>query len=423
MLRLGWEMTPARNARLLLALRKVKAEGGRDVSLARFNAALLQMLEGSPQVVLVLDTSGVKDMFEEELRAAAVSLVECIRRNTSGSACAARAPAKTHTAGVVTYSPVEVQADLGSDVAQLRSVLAGLRCRAGKPQSAKALREAKQLLKLENSELQVPDRQQVILHLTAAPENTKAAAKSWAAIAQDNLNDVISNIAALLAPEMILLGHQFWLVDPLAGIGISVWGTQHLSTCCFSRCVVVLTRPSMTAVILRLRDRLLGFFDGAEGADAELAADPLLDVVHQYPEEAAWFIKVVMFFGSISGVIISIPCGVFLTMYWDPWMPLGTWGMGFCNILGYGAPCGQCNRPLRYWILVHCILQLLQAPVRLVFFLRLCHVQSLNNNIQECVRQLTHSMAWRTSKVVSIITYGWFILGIVWLLNSTYCKP
>lgn len=45
------------------------------------------------------------------------------------------------------------------------------------------------------------------------------------------------------------------------------------------------------------------------------------------------------------------------------------------------------------------ILQLLQAPVRLVFFLRLCHVQSLNNNIQECVRQLTHSAAWRTSKV------------------------
>jgi len=43
------------------------------------------------------------------------------------------------------------------------------------------------------------------------------------AIAQDNLNDVISNIAALLAPEMILLGHQFWLVDPLAGIGISIY--------------------------------------------------------------------------------------------------------------------------------------------------------------------------------------------------------
>ncbi|CAE6959244.1 RNF44 [Symbiodinium natans] len=150
-----------------------------------------------------------------------------------------------------------------------------------------------------------------------------------------------------------------------------------------------------------VRDRLLSFFDGAENAAEN--PDPLLDVVHQYPEEAAWFIKVVMFFGSISGVIISIPCGLFLTLYW--------------------APCGLCNRPLRYWILVHCVLQLLQAPVRLVFFLRLCHIQRLNGNIQECVRHLTHSAAWRTSKVVSIITYGWFILGVVWLLNSTYCKP
>lgn len=43
------------------------------------------------------------------------------------------------------------------------------------------------------------------------------------AIAQDNLNDVISNIAALIAPEMILLGHQFWLVDPFAGIAISIY--------------------------------------------------------------------------------------------------------------------------------------------------------------------------------------------------------
>eukprot|EP00440_Ansanella_granifera_P033277 gb/GFBE01036105.1/.p1 GENE.gb/GFBE01036105.1/~~gb/GFBE01036105.1/.p1 ORF type:complete len:296 (+),score=34.81 gb/GFBE01036105.1/:1-888(+) len=150
-----------------------------------------------------------------------------------------------------------------------------------------------------------------------------------------------------------------------------------------------------------IRDRLVSFFDGADTLAEN--PDPLLDVVQQYPEEAAWFIKVVMFFGSISGVIISIPCGVFLTMYW--------------------TPCGLCNRPLRHWILIHCVLQLLQAPVRLVFFLRLCHIQRLNGNIQECVRQLTHSAAWRTSKVVSIITYGWFILGVVWLLNSTYCRP
>lgn len=149
-----------------------------------------------------------------------------------------------------------------------------------------------------------------------------------------------------------------------------------------------------------LRSRLPALFSGA--GDATETPDPLLDVVQQYPDEAAWFIKVVMFFGSISGILISIPCGIFLFLYW--------------------GPCGLCNRPLRYWILIHCALQLLQAPVRLVFFMRLCHIQRHNGSIQDCVRDLTHSSAWKTSKVVSIVTYGWFILGVVWLLNSTHCK-
>eukprot|EP00931_Biecheleriopsis_adriatica_P118536 TRINITY_DN9390_c0_g1_i1.p1 TRINITY_DN9390_c0_g1~~TRINITY_DN9390_c0_g1_i1.p1 ORF type:complete len:404 (-),score=85.94 TRINITY_DN9390_c0_g1_i1:41-1252(-) len=43
------------------------------------------------------------------------------------------------------------------------------------------------------------------------------------AIAQDNLNDTISNIAALIAPEMIYFGYDFWVCDPLAGILISVY--------------------------------------------------------------------------------------------------------------------------------------------------------------------------------------------------------
>lgn len=150
-----------------------------------------------------------------------------------------------------------------------------------------------------------------------------------------------------------------------------------------------------------IRRSFQAFFDGTDNMAEN--PDPLVDVVQQYPEEAAWFIKVVMFCGSISGVLISVPCGIFLSMYW--------------------GPCGFCNRPLRYWVFVHCLLQLLQAPVRLVFFLRLCQIQRRNGNIQECVRQLTHSSAWRTSKVVSIVTYGWFILGVVWLLNSTHCKP
>lgn len=43
------------------------------------------------------------------------------------------------------------------------------------------------------------------------------------AIAQDNANDVLSNIVALIAPEAIIFGHQFWYADPIAGILISVY--------------------------------------------------------------------------------------------------------------------------------------------------------------------------------------------------------
>lgn len=43
------------------------------------------------------------------------------------------------------------------------------------------------------------------------------------AIAQDNLNDIISNFAALVAPEVTSLGWRLWVVDPLAGIAISVY--------------------------------------------------------------------------------------------------------------------------------------------------------------------------------------------------------
>jgi len=43
------------------------------------------------------------------------------------------------------------------------------------------------------------------------------------AIAQDNQNDVISNFAALLAPEARQLSECLWLADPIAGIVISIY--------------------------------------------------------------------------------------------------------------------------------------------------------------------------------------------------------
>lgn len=130
--------------------------------------------------------------------------------------------------------------------------------------------------------------------------------------------------------------------------------------------------------------------------------DPLLNVVQSHPQEALWFVKVVTLFGGISGVLVSVLCVIFLSMYW--------------------TPCGSCNRPLRYWILVQSILQLLQSPMRLAFYRRVHRAPQATEELYEWFRQLTDSPAWRVSKMVSVATYGWFILGVVWLLNSTHCK-
>lgn len=45
------------------------------------------------------------------------------------------------------------------------------------------------------------------------------------AIAQDNFNDVVSNLVALLSAEVVLFGRYLWSVDPIAGILISVYIT------------------------------------------------------------------------------------------------------------------------------------------------------------------------------------------------------
>merc|ERR1719321_520483 len=39
-----------------------------------------------------------------------------------------------------------------------------------------------------------------------------------------------------------------------------------------------------------------------------------------------------------------------------------------------------------------------------------------------CVRSFTQSVAWQISRKVSTLSSGWFVLGIVWVLNSAYCK-
>lgn len=71
--------------------------------------------------------------------------------------------------------------------------------------------------------------------------------------------------------------------------------------------------------------------------------DPLVDIVHQFPGQAVWFIKIAMMFGSVTGALVCVPCVLFLGLYWER--------------------CSECNKPLHWWLLVHTVLLLLQTPV------------------------------------------------------------
>lgn len=131
-------------------------------------------------------------------------------------------------------------------------------------------------------------------------------------------------------------------------------------------------------------------------------ADPLVDVVRRDSAAASWFIKVVMLFGGIGGAVVGLVCAAFLSAYW--------------------SRCGSCDRPLRWWLLVHALLQLTQVPVRFVFIARLRVAEGYEGGVEECVASITASPAWRTSKNVSLVTYAWFVLGVVWIMNAGNCE-
>lgn len=141
------------------------------------------------------------------------------------------------------------------------------------------------------------------------------------------------------------------------------------------------------------------FFSADAAAES---TDPLLDLVERDQVMASRFIKATMSFSSVGGLLISIICFVFLMLFW--------------------TRCGGCNRPLRWWLLVHAVLQLMQVPVRIVFLARLRDVVRNERSIEECVRRLTASPAWRATKKVSFATYVWFVFGVVWTLNGGGCE-
>jgi hypothetical protein len=136
----------------------------------------------------------------------------------------------------------------------------------------------------------------------------------------------------------------------------------------------------------------------SSGEDSD---DPLVEIVRRDANAASLFLRAVMMFSGAGSALVAVASGAFLALFWHD--------------------CGGCDRPLRWWLLAHAFLQLAQVPVRLVFFARLqCDPSDEGTQLSVC--DFTSSPAWRLSKHVSLATYGWFVIGVVWVLNAGSCK-
>lgn len=134
---------------------------------------------------------------------------------------------------------------------------------------------------------------------------------------------------------------------------------------------------------------------------SEESSDHLVQVVRRDAAAASWFIEMTMAFSIVGGVFVCAACAIFLSLHWER--------------------CADCNRPLRFWLIGQCLLQVIQLPVRLVLCSSVRAIERAGGSIEACVISVTKAPAWRISKVVSLVLYSWFVLGVVWWMNSPSC--
>jgi len=138
--------------------------------------------------------------------------------------------------------------------------------------------------------------------------------------------------------------------------------------------------------------------EGDTGTSGPVDDDPLVDMAYRDPVVALRFIKAAMLVGSASSAAVSIVSFVLLSFFWSHW--------------------GRCERPLRWWLLFNSLLQLCQVPLRLVFFVSAQSIEASGQNIVKRISTLAGCGAWQFSKMVSLLTYFWLILGFVWTINT-----
>jgi len=137
--------------------------------------------------------------------------------------------------------------------------------------------------------------------------------------------------------------------------------------------------------------------DGRERAPegyAELAMD--------FPEEVALFLEATLTIGSVCSCC-PLLCKVVLLAF-------------------DGPACNVCARPLAEWISIQCIMHLLQLPFKILLLKRVQTVrQQQEADMIALVRRLTTSPCWKINTVLSSLSYGWLVLGLIWIVHAGPC--
>ncbi|CAK0800814.1 unnamed protein product [Prorocentrum cordatum] len=63
-----------------------------------------------------------------------------------------------------------------------------------------------------------------------------------------------------------------------------------------------------------------------------------------------------------------------------------------------------------------------QVPLRLVCFESLRIAELAQRDISGAINDLAGSASWQFSKLTSLLTYFWLILGVVWIINADGCS-
>lgn len=163
-----------------------------------------------------------------------------------------------------------------------------------------------------------------------------------------------------------------------------------------SQCV---SGPPPRSVYQEMCSYLAGLFFVSRDAHLQ-SEDHLVSIAQRDPFAAARFIQSVSFFGICGNIAIGVSCSLFLIYHW--------------------THCGYCDRPLRWWLLLHVLFQMSQLPVRAVLLLSVRSAQS-GHAIEASVRAITASPAWGVNKSMSYVMYAWLVLGMVWCAHVGIC--